>query len=68
MKIQIPDKSNFIRTFLSPLSKIDNTPDIKVEEDQLTCFVDRGSFYLHVINVKLMIEISIILYYLMLIS
>ena len=43
MKIQIPNKSNFIRTFLSPLSKIDNTPDIKVEDNQLSCFVDRGS-------------------------
>jgi len=43
MKILIPNKSNFIRAFLSPLSKIDNTPDIKVCEDQLTCFVDRSS-------------------------
>lgn len=43
MKITIPSKSNFIRGFLSPISKIDNTPDIKVENNQLTCFVDRGS-------------------------
>ena len=43
MKILIPNKSNFIRAFLSPISKIDNTPDVKVCEDQLTCFVDRGS-------------------------
>lgn len=43
MKILIPSKRNFIRGFLSPISKIDNTPDIKVEENQLTCFVDRGS-------------------------
>lgn len=43
MKILIPSKSNFIRAFLSPISKIDNTPDIKVAEEQLTCFVDRGS-------------------------
>ena len=43
MRILIPNKSNFIRGFLSPISKIDNTPDVKVGEDQLTCFVDRGS-------------------------
>tara|TARA_E500000318_G_scaffold105991_1_gene113509 strand:+ start:13 stop:783 length:771 start_codon:yes stop_codon:yes gene_type:complete len=43
MKIQIPSKSNFIRAFLSPISKIDNTPDIKIEDDKLSCFVDRGS-------------------------
>ena len=43
MKILIPNKSNFIRSFLSPISKIDNTPDIKVTEKQLSCFVDRGS-------------------------
>ena len=43
MKILIPNKSNFIRAFLSPISKIDNTPDIKVEDNELTCFVDRGS-------------------------
>ncbi len=43
MKILIPNKSNFIRAFLSPISKIDNTPDIKVGDNVLTCFVDRGS-------------------------
>ena len=43
MKILIPNKSNFIRAFLSPISKIDNTPDIKVNDNELTCFVDRGS-------------------------
>jgi len=43
MKILIPNKSNFIRAFLSPISKIDNTPDIKVGDNELTCFVDRGS-------------------------
>lgn len=43
MRILIPNKSNFIRGFLSPISKIDNTPDVKVGDDQLTCFVDRGS-------------------------
>lgn len=43
MKILIPSKRNFIRGFLSPISKIDNTPDVKVEEEQLSCFVDRGS-------------------------
>lgn len=43
MKILIPSKNNFIRTFLSPISKIDNTPEIKVNDDYLTCFVDKGS-------------------------
>lgn len=38
MNILIPSKSNFIRAFLSPLSKIDNTPDIKITEDGLSCF------------------------------
>tara|TARA_E500000318_G_scaffold106372_1_gene114288 strand:+ start:4440 stop:5180 length:741 start_codon:yes stop_codon:yes gene_type:complete len=43
MKVIVPSKSNFIRAFLSPLSKIDNVPDIKVKDDQLTCFVDKGA-------------------------
>jgi len=43
MKIVIPNKSNFIRAFISPLSKIDNTPDIKVRDNELSCFVDRGA-------------------------
>ena len=38
MNVLIPSKSNFIRAFLSPLSKIDNTPDIKITDDELTYF------------------------------
>jgi len=43
MKVQIANKNNFLRSFLSPISKIDNTPDIKISDNELFCFADKGS-------------------------
>ena len=43
MRLIIPNKNDFVRAFIAPVSKIDNTPCVKIADGELSCFVDRGA-------------------------
>lgn len=43
MTIRIQDKTNFLKIFLSPLSKINSLIELKLFDDNISCFVDKGS-------------------------